>query len=492
MATVTSQAPRIVCALLMLLLADVAVATDHPERASAHEVAALDELASEIDGLVLYSRPPRKDQGETRWMIDVLRIGEWQARTVGEGMYARFSRDGRQIAVFRTAEAEPDHRMVGSLWLMRTSGAKARKLCDGVMSYGPRGACPMDFHPDGKQILFVREGGGLGLIDLHSRRVKELDLPEPYNAEPQLSGDGRFLVARWQTQGSWTESRRMVLFDLLAGVQRIFTAGCGAAISPDGHWLTVNHDEHYKMTVWHRDLKHSVELRADRLIRPQHGLGRWHWSNHNDYLAVKSEVYEDRAYEGPADAFVLRFSEKRATRVTFEQETDYPDLFVSRDRRNGRAMPRNGGPPISIDAVGAEPGDPVAIFRSGDEWEPDPGPPRNIPRLVLEAELVAGACVAGLRRPGYTDGLVEFVYDVREVLRGVLEAPRIIVAHRAIRGGRPRTEVGRLRVGQTYRLVLEPWRFHHELKPVPRRAVRSADWDHPPRFVAIEEDGTPP
>jgi hypothetical protein len=45
--------------------------------------------------------------------------------------------------------------------------------------------------------------------------------------------------------------------------------------------------------------------------------------------------------------------------------------------------------------------------------------------------------------------------------------------------------VGEFEEGKTYRLVLEDWYWHPELKAVPRKSVFLEDNPHPARFYSV-------
>jgi hypothetical protein len=345
----------------------------------------------------------------------------------------------------------------------------------------------MDFHPDNRQILFIQKDGTIASVDIDSGEVRVLDLPGRFNRELQLTGDGGYLVSRWQGKGDWASLRRLVVMDLESKIHRIFAAGCCAGISPDGNWMTTNHDGHYKMSIIDKDIRNRVIFWSRGMIHPQHGWHNWHWSNHNDYIAVKSEVYRKlkRDYQGPADAFIVKLSSSRATRVTFEQTANFPDLFVSRDRRTQRPVPPNGGRSISKKEIKLHNYSLAKIFRTHGETRRDPGPPRRIARIVVEAKLSAKTLLDLQQARRYRNCLVEHVYTPQKVIRGELDEESIVVAHWAIRRGRIMPATGKLLEGQTYRLTLEPWYWHPELKSVARKSVYSKDDPYPARFYAV-------
>ena len=473
-------------ALLVALVAS-AQAGPCPEKAGGKECRKLDRLAKEIEGSMVYSRPPRPDDDETVWMIDKMQIGEWKAETITEGVCARWSQDGRHLAVFRNEKGEPEDGAVGAIFLVKPDGSAVKELCHGAVSLGVRGTCPLDFHPDNRQIVFIREGGIISSVDIDTGEVRDLDLPGRFNRELQLTGDGRYLVSRWQGRGDWATLRRLVVMDLESKIHRIFAAGCCAGISPDGNWMTTNHDGHYKMSIIDRDIRNRVVFWSKDMIYPQHGWHNWHWSNHNDYIAMKSEVYRKlkRDYQGPADSFIIKFSTGRATRVTFEQTANFPDLYVSLDRKTGRPVPPGGGPGIGKKKVKLRKYNLARIFRTHGETRKDPGPPRRIPRIVVEARLKTKTPLDMNQARRYKNCLVEYIYVPVKVLEGELDEESIVVVHWAVNNGKVLPSIDKFAEGRTYRLTLEDWYWHRELKSVARKSVYSPEDPYPARFLSV-------
>ena len=474
---------------LLIALPGSAQAGPCPKEASGKECRRLDRLAKEIEGFMVYARPPREADDEYVWMIDRIQIDEWKAETVTEGVCARWSQDGRHLAVFRNEKGEPEDGAVGALYLVKSDGSGVKELCHGAVSLGVRGTCPMDFHPDNRHIVFIQEGGTIASVDIDTGEVRDLGLPGRFNREVQLTGDGRYLVSRWQGKGDWATIRRLVVMDLETKIHRIFAAGCCAGISPDGNWMTTNHDGHYKMSIIDKNIRGRVIFWARGMIHPQHGWHNWHWSNHNDYIAMKSEVYRklERDYRGPADAFIIKFSTGKATRVTFEQEANFPDLFVSRDRRTKGPVPPGGGRSISRKKVKLNRYSLAEIFRTHGETRKDPGPPKRIARIVVEARLKTKTPLDLQQALPYRDCLVEHVYVPQKVIDGELDEESIVVAHWAVRRGKIVSAVEKLQEGQTYRLTLEHWYWHPELKAVARKSVYSHDDPYPARFFAVQK-----
>lgn len=478
----------IVCWLAILLCVQAAHAQSALRYAKADERQALRRVARELTGTIVYARPPMETRGELGWMIEAMQIGVWEPTTLGPGACARFSADGQKLALFLPDQSTLEQKNHGEIWMMGVDGSEPVRLCDGAWSIAPRGACPIDFHPNMRSIWFIGQGGRLMAVDTRTGKVTPTGMPGRFEGEFQLSGDGRYLVGRLQGQGDWAMNRRLVRIDTRSGLQRIYGAGCGASLSPDGRWMTANHEGHYLLSIWFRDLARQAELRAKDLVRPQDGWHRLHWSNHNDWLAFSSEVYQKvgRPYSGPADAFLLQPSTREAIRVTFRQEAAFPDLYISKKRKTGLSVPPLGGPPIQPARMQSKRADPARIFRTHGDTIADPGPATHIPRIKVRAKLLSMAPLDKIsaRRAGAC--LREGLWEVRSAERGELRDIQVVVVHWAARKGHLDKGAFARRIGGTYTLSLEPWHMHPELKSVARSIGRSDKDSHPPRFLALD------
>lgn len=218
-----------------------------------------------------------------------------------------------------------------------------------------------------------------------------------------------------------------------------------------GEWMTVNHGDHKTMAIWNKDLKHMVKLDANKLVVPHGSWDNYHWSNHNNYLAMKSDAHWAGGYKGRNDVFLLKFSEKRVTRMTFNVEPEYPDLFVVKDLKTGRTDPGTAGlgKSPSIKAVGAVPDDPLAAFRP-----PDRKLPLTKVAAVLET-MTPLPSAKDIKTREYDNWLVEHIWRVKRLLLGELQSDHILVSHWAVKKRQMIPDY--LVQGKTYQLMLEPW-----------------------------------
>jgi Tol biopolymer transport system component len=268
-------------------------APEEPSGVSPGEQEALRQLEAELDGAVLYSR-----EGRVRKVV----IGEWKPIDLGEGDYARWSPDGKKIAVWRR----------GVVFVMNADGSGRRQLVTG--SDKQEDGSPIEFHTNGREIIYTKEGSGLWVVAVANGAARKLDLPDDYTGEPCISADGKRMAARNEND--------LYAIDLVTRTHRKFARGCSPGVSPDGRRLMNNVGSHRQIAI--RDWDGANEIRIDsRTCRPDRQWDDHHWSNHNDYVAGHGEGASEEVY-------VMKVSANRATRVTWEGGADAPDLYVAR------------------------------------------------------------------------------------------------------------------------------------------------------------------
>jgi hypothetical protein len=263
-----------------------------PDDASPAEQEALDWLSGRIHGAVVYAR-----SGRVRKVV----LGDGRAMDLGPGQYARWGPRGERVAVW--------HK--GRVCVVRADGTGRRELArDARRDDG----CPIEFHPDGREILYLAKGG-FRAVGVDGGPSRPLKLPGRYTGAPCLSADGSRMVAR--------RGQNLFAIDLRAGTDRKYARGCSPGVSPDGRRLVSNVGGHRRLAVrpWGGGKPAYLHMRAPR------GDREWdnhHWSNHADYIAAQGEG-------GPRDAYVVCISADRSVRVTWCGKVGYPDLFVARD-----------------------------------------------------------------------------------------------------------------------------------------------------------------
>ncbi len=255
----------------------------------------LDPLASEINGEIVYAR--------NRHIYKVV-IGDWKPVELGEGEYARWSSDGKKIAVY-------DRRKI---FVMDADGSNRKLVTDeGWSKHG----CPIEFHTNCREIIFIRRNKrGLWAVDISNGKMRLLADFHDYTGEPGISADGNRIACRLRSD--------MYAIDLVKKTDFVYARrACSAGISPDGKWLMNNGNDmdptHKSMSIrsWNRK---DVKILRASICLPKSEWDNHHWSNHNDYICAQDDK--------TGDSYVIKVSAKRGTRVTRTGHALYPDLYV--------------------------------------------------------------------------------------------------------------------------------------------------------------------
>lgn len=255
------------------------------------ELAAVQALNREVRGYLVFAKENH---------IWAVRLGDLTPVDLGPGTYARWSGNGRKLAVYHQRK----------LYVMNPDGSGRRQIADGVLA--PHG-CAHEFHPNNREIIAPRGGQkGLWAYDLETGAARPFAVGRDYTSEPCLSADGRRLVAR-ANSAVWA-------VDVETGTDRQYSGGCGSCISPDGEQIANNLGGHVTMHLeqWDGSGARTLEARLS-------GDQKWddqHWSNHPALIAVEGE-------DGPCDAHLLNVDTGVCTRVTWVGNVSYPDLFVT-------------------------------------------------------------------------------------------------------------------------------------------------------------------
>jgi len=269
---------------------------EYPAKASKDERAALDVLADEVSGAVVFGR-----KGKIYRVV----IGHWKQEVLCDGDYARWSPDGTSVAVWDGGKVYRVDSRTGERKLLVEDADKD----DG---------CPVEYHPDGKHILFWRKKKGFHAVNAQSGKVRRLELPGTYTGSANLSADGETMVARW--------GRDLYVIDVLKGTHRKYARGCSPGVSPDGKWLMNNDGGHRTVTIRPTG-KGGKQFKIDiRTCKPDRSWDNHHWSSHNDYIAAQGDGKVHEAY-------VVRISKNRCTRVSWLGRTSYPDVWIAPEPR---------------------------------------------------------------------------------------------------------------------------------------------------------------
>lgn len=283
----------IIIGLALLGLASQSLA--YPSQASEEERRELDELASEIEGAMIYTH---------RGKVKKITIGSWKTQELGSGDYARWGPLGQRIAV------QDDD----SIYIMNADGSDRKQILKDEVNGGD--GCQIEFHPNAREIIYGTRRRGAHIIDIASRKSRDLQLP--FNTEFNISADGKHLVMR---RGD------CYLVELPGTKSRKYAGGCSPCVSPDGSRMTSNRGGHRTMDIQKWNGTRLFQINAKKM-GPDHKWDNMHWSNHNDYIGMQGDGRR-------RDSYAFCISKNAGVRLSWEGGTKYPDLFVSKDRKSG-------------------------------------------------------------------------------------------------------------------------------------------------------------
>jgi hypothetical protein len=252
----------------------------------------LDQLASDISGAVVYSHD--------RHIYKVV-IGDWNPVDLGRGEYARWSPDGKKIAVY-------DRRKI---FAMNADGSNRRLVTSEAWQDG---GCPIEFHANCREIIFFRRGKmGLWAVDIQNGQTRKMIDLHRYTGEPGISGNGERMVCR--------SARDVYAIDLVKKTNHVYAkSACSSSISPDGKLVMNNTGGHKSIDIRSWDGK-RIKVVSASICQPDGQWDNHHWSNHNDYICAQGD--------GVGESYVIKLSTNRGTRVTWVGHTSYPDLYVA-------------------------------------------------------------------------------------------------------------------------------------------------------------------
>jgi len=268
----------------------------YPSGASSAEKAALDDLAKLSEGALAYSRKGRI------WKVEV---GRWAPVELGKGEFVRWSADGSRLAVYDG----------GKVFVMDADGKNRTQLVDKAWK---KDGASIEFHPNGKEVLFLRTDG-VHAVHIETKNTRKLNAPGKYTGELCISADGNLLAARW--------THDLYLVDLKTGRHSKFARGCSPGVSPDGTLVMNNDGGHCTVTIRHVDSGKKRKIEATT-CKPD---GKWdnhHWSNHNDFIAAQGD---GKGHYG----YVLHVPTGRTFRLTWDGGVGYPDFFVGKALKAG-------------------------------------------------------------------------------------------------------------------------------------------------------------
>ncbi|HAL91771.1 MAG TPA: hypothetical protein DCM68_01945 [Verrucomicrobia bacterium] len=241
------------------------------------------------------------------------------------------------------------------------------------------------------------------------------------------------------------------------GEVSVLGRGCWTSLAPDNSYLSWIFDgPHRNLHLhapdgrsWTVNINHAPGIDGYEVYHPR-------WSNHARFLAITGpyktgDIRKNLIYfGGPAvEVYLGRFSPdftrvEEWFRLTDNQRADFfPDVWIE------------GGETAEVALVPRE--DPAPKTESAPAAKAVPV------RVRLEGRLVAATPTPSVVSISpYTQALVTYVYEVVQVHSGECDAPKILVAHWAIRD-RQVLDLGK-EPGGTYALELELFSDHPELE----------------------------
>jgi len=271
----------------LLLAAVLCLAADAPNDA---ERRAIDALARTVDGAMVYSHKGRV------YRID---IGATEPTDLGPGKFARWSKDGKHIAV-----VDGDDLIV-----MNADGTDRTTLLDDVYV---KDGCPIEFHPDGEHVLFVRRGQPPAMVNIDTKQVHETNLRANYTGELSISADGKRMCARL--------GHDLFAIDTATGKHRRYGRGCSSNVSPSGKLILQNTGDHRRVAItpWAGGKADHADVRT---LSPDKTWDNHHWSNHEHYIAAQGD-------RGRNEAYVVHLPTNTAVRMTWTGKVAYPDVHI--------------------------------------------------------------------------------------------------------------------------------------------------------------------
>lgn len=275
----------------------------------------------------------------------------------------------------------------------------------------------------------------------------------------QLSQDGAFMSGQfpWPDAGVLDVNEKHI---------RPLGKGCWTSFAPDNSYLLWIFDGAHRNLMFHtldNSRKWSVNISEASGV-DGHEVYHPRWSNHERFLCITGPYRIGiRSGGGEVSIYAGRFNGNLSAveewcRVTrFRYADFYPDLWIC-------------------------PGANRYDLKSGA----DLGVAEQIQkgRIVAVGRLVEMTPVPSLEDIApYTRTLVVYRYEVEQILSGTFEQSILLAAHWGIVDGRE-TILSRRRIGESYRLELEPYSSRRELEG--ERLVMELSDMRPPLFYDVE------
>jgi hypothetical protein len=366
------------------------------------------------------------------------------------------------------------------LVLARTDGRRRVEVPTG--SGGPESLLLSGFYrqsPHGSEVFYARSNSRIV-----ARAVDLSALPPRFGAERLIctgiawDGDDAMAVSGSHLHGRLGELSRYVTIPEggrgTAGPDDLwrFTGrskfGCAVTLSHDGRLAISNPTQLEKVDgypppdrtfpIWHRGFvvlpfKESTAPPMDiadyyfkeaisanwvfAAMRPgNHDFSEWYATNHSEYV-IGREISRPPAY----GCWLVHWPTNTWTRLTPPETVVLGPAAYLKGASVASPADATGDPPTAV---------------------------APMPRLTVLATLTRASTVPTPSSIApYKDALVLNVYHVERVLEGTLAGREVLVGHWAVRNGQSTPDAER-RVGQRYRMTLEPLESHPRLKQLAR------------------------
>ncbi|MGH1364639.1 MAG: hypothetical protein ACRBF0_13845 [Calditrichia bacterium] len=227
---------------------------------------------------------------------------------LGRGDFARWSPNGNQVAV----------KDGSTIYVVNADGTNRIDLVD----YAEEDKnCPLEFHPNGKEVLFIVDDMVMAVdIDLQEQRVL-IDFVQ-CTGEIGMSAKQNRLVCR--------DGHILRAIDLDTRTHIEYQDdNCSAGISPDGRFITYNDNgKPHHLNVYINRLNQTntnsmLHQTISHSVMPGETMGdNHHWSNHPDWITCEG----DKKRKGVP--FMINIATQKGYVMVDVKDTTYPDLWV--------------------------------------------------------------------------------------------------------------------------------------------------------------------
>ena len=254
-----------------------------------------------ISGKVVYAKSG---------MIRVHVLGAEKYTELGQGDFARWGPHGQKVAV-------KDGKII---YVVNSDGTQRIDL---VTDAGGDKNCPLEFHPNGKEVLYIKNDHIMA-VNIRSKATRVLVDFVDCTGEIGMATEKNRLVCR--------DGHTLRAIDLDTKQHTVFhDDNCSAAISPDGNFITFNDNGNpHHLNVFIKKLSSDCRgstpyLRIPHSVLPGEIMGdNHHWSNHPDWITCEGDKNRNGV------PFMINIVTKKGYAMVNVGKTKYPDLWVDK------------------------------------------------------------------------------------------------------------------------------------------------------------------